>query len=409
MSNGINRLDLFTISGAALAASLVPAAAWATTPLPPPRPLPPVARVSPVTETLFGTTLTDNYRWMENDKEPAWLPYLTGQNAAARAALASIPGRDALLKRIAALSGDAAATKTVQRAGRRTFIEARPAGANNYKLFVREGATRRLLIDPETLGTAAAHVSIDWWAASPDGSHLVYGLSDAGSENSVAQVMVVGSREILPERIARVPYAGPSWTNDGAAFFYNQLLGDRGSIDRDKNSRAMFHRLGTDPASDKLILQNGRGGFPISEYEYPNVATNPGSDIAVALVFNGVQHELSAYTAPVADVLGGTPAWRKVCDRADNITSLAVRGGDLYLLADTGAVRGKVLKTSAREPDLARAATVMPMGQLVVEALSGARDGIYVTTMDGGIQRLKRIAPDGRVADVRLPYDGSIV
>lgn len=91
------------------------------------------------------------------------------------------------------------------------------------------------------------------------------------------------------------------------------------------------------------------------------------------------------------------------------IASLAVRGDDLYLLANTSAVRGKVLKTSARAPGLTRAATVMPMGALVIEALSGACDGIYVTTMDGGIQRLKRIAPDGSVADVRLPYDGSIV
>jgi len=60
----------------------------------------------------------------------------------------------------------------------------------------------------------------------------------------------------LAERIARVPYAGPSWTNDSAGFFYNQLLGDRGAVDRDKNSRAMFHRLRTDPATDQLILQN---------------------------------------------------------------------------------------------------------------------------------------------------------
>ena len=370
---------------------------------------PPVARVVPVTQTLFGTTLTDNYRWMENDSDPDWLPYLKGQNVAARAALAAIPGRDALLKRVATLSGDAAATKTVQRAGKRTFIEARPAGANNFRLYVREGGATRLLIDPETLGTAATHVSIDWWSASPDGTHLVYGLSEAGSENSVAQVMVVATGAILPERIARVPYAGPSWINDGTGFFYNQVLGDRGAVDRDKNSRAMFHRLRTEAARDRLILQNGHGGFPIGEYDFPNIQITPGSDIAVALVFNGVARELTAYTAPATDVLGGTPVWRKACDRSNKITSIAVRGNDLYLLANSGAVRGKVIRTSARAPSLSAAATVLPMGPLVIEALNAARDGIYVTTMDGGIERLKRIAPDGRVADVRLPYDGSIV
>ena len=195
MVNGPSRRELFVAaSSTATAAALSPSAAWAIDPVP----MPPVARVVPVTETLFGTTLTDNYCWTENDKDRDWLPYLKGQNAVARAALAAIPGRDALLKRGSALSGDAAATKTVQRAGNRIFIEARPAGANNYKLFVRAGTATRPLIDPETLGTAATHVSIDWWAASPDGSHLVYGLSEAGSENSVAQVVVVATREILP-------------------------------------------------------------------------------------------------------------------------------------------------------------------------------------------------------------------
>ncbi len=401
--DGMSRRKLFVgASGIAIAATVFPEAAWSG-------PAAPVARKSPVAETLFGTTLTDDYRWMENDKDPDWLPYLKGQNAAARAILSAIPNREAMLKRVAALSGDAAATKTVQRAGTRTFVEARPAGANNYKLFVSEGASTRTLIDPETLGTATTHVSIDWWAASPDGSHLVYGLSEAGSENSVAQIMVVATLEILPERIARVPYAGPSWTNDGGGFFYNQLHGERGTIDRDKNSRAMFHRLRTDPATDRLILQNGHASFPIGEYEYPGIETSPGSDIAIAVLFNGVQRELTAYAAPVADVIGGSPTWRKVCDRADSITSLAVLGDDLYLLANTGAVRGKVIKTKAGAPDLAGATTVMPMGPVVIEALSAARDGVYVTTMDGGIERLKRIATDGQIADVRLPYEGSII
>ncbi|MBC7497818.1 MAG: S9 family peptidase, partial [Sphingomonadaceae bacterium] len=91
---------------AAFVASSRLSAAWAIDPVP----MPPVARVVPVTETLFGTTPTDNYCWTENDKDRDWLPYLKGQNAVARAALAAIPGRDALLKRGSALSGDAAAT-----------------------------------------------------------------------------------------------------------------------------------------------------------------------------------------------------------------------------------------------------------------------------------------------------------
>ena len=42
----------------------------------------PVARVAVVKDTYFGETLSDPYRWMENDKDPDWLPFLKGQNDA---------------------------------------------------------------------------------------------------------------------------------------------------------------------------------------------------------------------------------------------------------------------------------------------------------------------------------------
>src|SRR5215472_13830309 len=89
----------------------------------------PVARVEVVKDTYFGETLGDPYRWMENDKDPEWLPFLKGQNAHTRAVLDAIPGRERLLKRIEALSGDTATTRVARRAGARLFFEQRPVGA----------------------------------------------------------------------------------------------------------------------------------------------------------------------------------------------------------------------------------------------------------------------------------------
>src|SRR5580658_9923832 len=97
----------------------------------------PVARVEVVRDTYFGDTLTDPYRWMENDKDRDWLPFLKGQNDHTRAVLDTIPGRAALLQRIQQLSGDAVATRAVQRAGGNLFFEQRPLNADNFKLFIR--------------------------------------------------------------------------------------------------------------------------------------------------------------------------------------------------------------------------------------------------------------------------------
>ena len=98
----MSRRGLFAGAGSLLAALLTrrAAAATAAANLPPA----PVARVDVVKDTYFGETLSDSYRWMENDKDPQWLPYLKGQNAHTRAVLDRIPGRDRLLACMTAAS-----------------------------------------------------------------------------------------------------------------------------------------------------------------------------------------------------------------------------------------------------------------------------------------------------------------
>src|ERR1022692_3097046 len=114
-------------------------------------PAPPVARIEIARDTYFGETLSDPYRWMENDKDAEWLPFLRGQNDHTRAVLDALPFRESLLKRIRQLSADTVLTSHIQRAGGLMFFQQRPLGADNYKLFVRQNGRDRLLVDPTAL------------------------------------------------------------------------------------------------------------------------------------------------------------------------------------------------------------------------------------------------------------------
>ena len=216
-----------------------------------------MARVAVVKDTYFGETLSDPYRWMENDKDPDWLPFLKGQNAHARAVLDTIPGRAALLTRLQQLSGDTAVTRRVERAGGKLFFEQRPVGADNFKLFVQEGGIDRVLIDPTLKSDATSHLSLDWWTASPDGTRVVYGLSRDGSEDSILHILTVADGKDLPEQIPNTEAAQPQWLDDGSGFFYNQLTGRVDTPERYLDSQARFHRLGTDPAGDPILMKRG--------------------------------------------------------------------------------------------------------------------------------------------------------
>jgi prolyl oligopeptidase len=370
----------------------------------------PVARIQVVKDTYFGETLEDPYRWMENDKDAEWLPYLKGQNEHARAVLARIPGRDALLERIQSLSGDTAATRKVQRAGGNLFFEQRPAGADNFKLFVRSAGISRILVDPTTLKHDAnvGHMSLDWWHASPDGSRMVYGLSKDGSEDSVLHVMQVLDGRILPDQIPNTENAQPQWLDDSSGFFYNQLTGAVGTPERYLDSVARFHRIGSAPDSDPVLMKRGLvADVKYDKIQVPVVVTFAGAHHAL-LILGDVRPESRMLIAPLADVLADKAHWTPVAEFDDEVTDAVIDGDQLYLLVEKGTPRGRIVRTSVQSPALRQATEVVPQSARVIEAMAAAKDGIYLKIMDGGVSRLQRLRRDGQLEEIKLPFDGTI-
>jgi len=408
MHIGFDRRQFLVGSASVFSTTLLPKSLWAAvdSAVPPA----PVARVDVVHDTYFGETLSDPYRWMENDKDPGWLPFLKGQNEHARAILDALPARASLLKRIQQLSGDTVATSRVQRAGGLIFFTQRPLGADNFKLFVRGPAAGpdRVLVDPTKAGGATGHVSLDWWHASPDGRYVVYGLSQNGSEDSTLHILTVADGRDLPERIANTQAANPQWLDDGSGFFYNQLTGAVDTPQRFLDSQARFHRLGTDPGADPVLMKRGLvAGIDYDKIQAPYILTYRGAHHAV-LILSDVRPETRAFIAPLADAVAGHARWTPFATFEDEVTDIDLDGGDLYLLANKGTPRGRIVKTSAAAPNLAAAALIVPQGPAVIESMARARDGLYLQIMDGGISRLRRLGSDGRVVDIALPFDGTI-
>ena len=409
MTLTIDRREFLAGSATLAAATLLPSARFTTAVAKTRVPPAPVARVEPVHDVYFGETVGDPYRWMENSADPDWLPFLKAQNAHARAILDGLPGRDALLKRIQQLSGDTVSTSSVQRAGGLTFYQQRPLGADNFKLFVRTAADgpARLLIDPTLSSDAQSHLSLDWWRASPNGRYVVYGLSRDGSEDSVLHVLTVTDGKALPEHIANTQLANPSWLDDESGFFYNQLTGAIDTPERFLDSQARFHRLGSEPAKDLILMKRGLlAGIAYDKIQVPTIGLQRGSRYAV-LQLSDVRPEFRSYIAPVTDVLAGRPTWAQISTFEDEVTDLELDGDELYVLANQSTPRGRLLRTSAAAPSIKAATVVVPQGADVLQGLARARDGLYLRVMDGGISRLRRVTREG-VNEVKLPFESTI-
>ena len=408
MNRPIDRRILLGSSAALAATFAAPASLFAQ-----PGPAgPPPAPVRPVTEDLFGVKVTDPYRWMEAEP-PEWKDWTLAQAAYTRGVLDRIPGRDALVQAVSHYTGAIAAVSAVQVGGDYIFTQVRPANADTFKLFVRKGVhgQDRMLLDPDTYAEKGSHAALDWWAASPDGSHVVFGTSPGGSEKSTARVIVTETGQILPEAIDRTEDGSPSWAADGSGFYYNRLQAGVGddSTDKFKDSVCWFHRLDADPATDAKVLWKGSSPLvAMTDVDFPVVFATPGSPLVGGAVISGVQNELGLQVSEAAAAQAGRPAWRVVCTPADKVTSFALRGDEIFLLSHAGASNYQVLRATAADPSAAHAKVAVPKSAAVIRGIAAARDGLYLQELNAGIGGLRRMSWDGRVTTIRLPFAGSV-
>ncbi len=373
---------------------------------------PPVAAVKPVTESFFGTSITDPYRWMEEPDSKDFLSWIKEEADYTNSVLAKIPGRDALLKRVVELDNAGSLVRGVQIAAGKYLYEKTVPGAANFSLTMRVGRTgkEQVLVDPEKLGTKEHHIALDWFAPSPDGHYVAYGLSEGGSEESVLHVIDLNTGKELPDKIDRARFAQPAWLPDNNSFFYTRTEKGASGTDKYKNLKVYRHLLGTDPEQDPLILaKDSTDGAHFDDADFPFIIVTPGSDIAGAIIVHGVQNEITLYTAPLASVTGPKAPWHKVVDVDDDVTGAALHNRDLYLLSHKDASRFKVLKLDAGTPDIAKAETVVPSGQAVIRNIGAGSDGLYIQDLDGGIGELRRIDfATGKVESVALPVKGAL-
>jgi prolyl oligopeptidase len=397
-------------------------AAVAAGPAPLPTPPPPPA-VRPVTQTLYGTKVTDRYRYFEDLKRPDVQAFFRAQNAYTRAVLTRLdPARTRLLARIKQLDNAGTIVSDLTRVGGWYFYNKQKPGDNLPKLYVRpaSGGPERLLLDPGRLtADASKHYTVDYFAPSYDGAYVAYGISEGGSEQSVLHVLETATGRTLPDAITRARDGVSSWRLDNASFYYlreNELTPGEPATDKEQKVRTFLHILGHDPETDVAVGGYGVApAVPVVPTGFDAVVTTPASSYALSIVQNGVQNEVAVYAAPADSVTDGQAPWKKVADVADDVTAVDLRGSTIYLLSHKGASNYKVVATSLAAPDFGAAKTVVAPSRAVIEQIAVAADGLYVRSRIGGFGRIARVPLDaegnvsGAAAPVKMPFDGSLV
>jgi prolyl oligopeptidase len=380
-----------------------------------------VAPVKPVTDDYYGTKVVDPYRYMENLKDPEVQAWMKAQNDHTRAALASIPGRAQLLARIQELDQAVPRVGAQRLPGDLYLVSKRLPTEDVAKLYLRLGLTGedKLVVDPEKVTLAAANEGkgknrILYFAASRDNRYVAVGIAPGGAERDTEMhFFKTASGHEIGDVVPRAWDSNPNWLPDNRSLVYSKLQKlppGAPATEIEQKVRSYLHVLGTDAEQDPAVF--GYGAVPsisVAPTNFAGVEAQPNWDYALGIIATGTAPNNAFYIEAVADLGKTNSAWRKVADFSDDVSDIEVHGDDLYLLTYKNALRYKVLRLDARKPDLPTAETVVPQSQAVVTTISPAQDALYVTLLDGGLNRVLRLpyGPHPQVEEVALPVMGT--
>ncbi|WP_135301945.1 prolyl oligopeptidase family serine peptidase [Haloarcula amylovorans] len=320
---------------------------------------PPSTDRDPVTDTLHGTTITDPYRWLEADDD-AVAEWENAQNAYTDDIVAT-PQRDSLHTRLSAVA-DHASYQVPVAAGGRYFQRIEAADADQPRLTVRKNCDDdpRTLVDPAALGETTA---LQWFVPSSDGECVVYGLTEAGTEQYDLRVCRASDGTVVDE-IADVGRCGDmmvAWKDSG---FYHLRTGsadEGGQLEK----ALWFHEVGGESweVTDDI---------PTTHWPWVYVERETGVTV-VAMGELGADVNLYALVdSELAPVLTD----------GDATFHPLVHDGRVYLRTNHDAPRFRVLAIDAADfadaDGLSDFETVVPESEDVVADIAPAGDGLGV-------------------------------
>lgn len=377
----------------------------------------PIARVDVVTDTLFGVSLSDPYRWMEQGG-PEFDTWIAEQGAYTDEFLAALPERAALLARVTELTAGAVTVTSLATAGEHVF-HLRQSGDDGVPvLVVRDGDNERVLLDPGTL-PGAEHSSLDWFVPDHHGTRVACGISQGGSERSALHVLDVATGELRHEGVPGMARGVVSWYPDDERFLVlvvpEPAPGTPAEHRRD-DAVTLLHHVGN---ADRDVVVLGRGvnaAVPMTPKHRPYVVLTDESDWALAVVSDGASigtsgsglSDAALYVAPVDGL--AEPAscpWRLLAAESAGVSAFAVHGDRVHLVTHRAAPRSEVIVTSLREQ--APWDVVVPGGERAVAAVRVVGDTLVISDVDGGVSRVRRMPlAGGEVRDVPLPVAGTV-
>jgi prolyl oligopeptidase len=365
----------------------------------------PKTKTVDLVEEIHGQKVADPYRWLEDDvrTSPEVRAWVEAENRVTFGFLRSIPGREAIGRRLTELWNYERYSPPAVRAGRYYYLK-NDGLQNQAVLYVADAldGPPRVVLDPNTWSKDGT-VAIAGLAASDDGRYLAYARSAAGSDWQEWFVHDLAAGRDLDDHLRWTKFTNAAWTTDGRGFFYCRFAEPKAGEEfkaLNENQKVYYHRVGAPQADDVLVYERPdepRWGFS------PTVSEDGRWLVLQSYV--GTDPKNRVFYKDLGEPYGTV---RPLVDTIENeYTFLGNDGPRFYFKTDLGAPRGRVVTIDTRAPaDKPR--EIIAESPDALEGVSLVGNQFVATYLHDAATRVRVFRIDGSaLRDVELPGTGS--
>jgi len=207
----------------------------------------PDTRREEVRDLIHGVEVVDPYRWLEDGASAETRAWIAAQQMYT-APFLKTPARERIHQRLTELMKIEAVGIPIERHDQYFFLR-RSIDQQQSVICHRRGldGPDEVLIDPNAM-SPDQNVSLEILDVTPDGALLAYAVRRGGEDEHEIRVLEVASRSPLADVLPRAKYyQNVSWRHDLTGFYY--------SVWTERESRILFHRLGTYPIDDLEVFR----------------------------------------------------------------------------------------------------------------------------------------------------------
>jgi prolyl oligopeptidase len=353
-----------------------------------------------ISDTYFGNTIKDPYRWLEDDRSAETKAWVEAENLVTQNYLNRIPFRPAIKSRLETLWNYEKFTAPFKE-GDYTYFYKNDGLQNQYVLYRQmEKGNPEIFLNPNTFSKDAT-TSLAGIEFSKDGSVAAYQISEGGSDWRKVITLKTVDHEIIGDTLIDVKFSGLAWKgNEG--FYYSSY--EKPAEGSQLSGLTQFHKLyfhlnGSSQKEDRLIFggeQTPRRYIAagVTEDERFLVISAAESTTGNELYFQ----DLSKPGSPIVNVVNDFKGDHSIIDN---------QGTKLYIFTNLNAPNYKVVTVDASNPGPENWKDLIPETDNVL-SISTAGGKIFANYLKDATSLVMQYDMDGNLErSVTLPGVGS--